>query len=77
MDIQTEKLKLIEWLSTLTDPSLIEQLKLLKENFSGRTDWWEALSEDVKKSIDEGLNDIETGDTIPHSVVSKKYGKSA
>lgn len=77
MDIQTEKLKLIEWLSTLTDPSLIEQLKLLKENFSGRTDWWEALSEDVKKSIDEGLKDIETGDTIPHSEVRKKYGKSA
>ena len=77
MDIQAEKLKLIEWLSTLTDPSLIEQLKLLKDNFSGRTDWWEALSEDVKKSIDEGLNDVEAGRTIPHSEVMKKYGKSA
>ena len=77
MDIQAEKLKLIEWLSTLTDPSLIEQLKLLKDNFSGKTDWWEALSEDVKKSIDEGLNDIEAGSTIPHSEVMKKYGKSA
>jgi hypothetical protein len=33
MDIQVEKLKLIEWLASLTDQSLIEQLKLFKENF--------------------------------------------
>ena len=77
MDIQAEKLKLIEWLATLTDQSLIEQLKLFKDNFSTKTDWWEGLSNDVIKSIDEGLKDIEEGRTIPHSEVMKNYGKSA
>ena len=77
MDIQAEKLKLIEWLTTLTDQSLIEKLKFLKDNFSNKTDWWETLSEDVKNSIDEGIKDIEEGRTIPHSEVMKKYGKSS
>ena len=34
------------------------------------------LTDEVKKSIDEGLKDIEEGNTVPHSEVMKKYGKS-
>lgn len=32
MDIQAEKIKLIEWLNNLTDQSIIEKLKLFKAN---------------------------------------------
>ena len=77
MDIQAEKIKLIEWLKNLTDQSIIEKLKLFKDNFADKTDWWESLTDEVKKSIDEGLKDIEEGNTFPHSEVMKKYGKSA
>ena len=77
MDIQAEKLKLIEWLKNLTDQSIIEKLKLFKDNFADKKDWWESLDDEVKKSIDEGLKDIEDGRTIPHSEVMKKYGKSS
>ncbi len=77
MDIQAEKLKLIEWLKSLSDQSIIEKLKLFKDNLSDKTDWWETLSEDEVKSIDEGIKDIEEGRTKPHSEVIKKYGKSA
>ena len=77
MDIQAEKLKLIEWLKSVSDQSIIEKLKLFKDNLSDKTDWWEALSEEEAKSIDEGLKDIEEGRTKPHSEVIKKYGKSA
>ena len=77
MDIQAEKLKLIEWLTTLSDQSIIEKLNLFKENFTDKTDWWETLSDSEKESIDRGIKDIEEGRTIPHSEVIKKYGKSA
>jgi predicted transcriptional regulator len=77
MDIQAEKLKLIEWLKNLSDQSIIEKLKLFKDNLSDKSDWWESLSNDEIESIDEGLKDIEEGRTIPHSEVMKKYGKSA
>jgi predicted transcriptional regulator len=77
MDIQAEKLKLIEWLKSLSDQSIIEKLKLFKDNLSDKSDWWESLSDDEIQSIDEGLKDIEAGHTKPHSEVMKKYGKSA
>lgn len=73
MDIQGEKLKLIEWLQSLTDQSIIEKLKLFKENLLDKTDWWETLSEEEIKLIDEGLKDIKEGRTKPHSEVMKKY----
>ena len=76
MDIQAEKLKLIEWLKSLSDQSIIEKLKLFKDNLSDKSDWWESLSKDEIESIDEGLKDIEDGRTMPHSEVMKKYGKS-
>lgn len=77
MDIQAEKLKLIEWLKSLTDQSIIEKLKLFKDNFADKSDWWDSLTVDMKKSIDEGLEDIEAGRILPHSEVKKKYGKSS
>lgn len=77
MDIQAEKLKLIEWLTSLSDQSIIEKLKLFRENFSEKTDWWESLSKSEIESIDEGLRDIEEGKTLPHSEVMKKNGRSA
>ena len=73
MDIQGEKLKLIEWLQSLTDQSIIEKLKLFKENLLDKTDWWETLSEEEIKLIDDGLKDIKEGRTKPHSEVMKKY----
>ncbi len=73
MDIQGEKLKLIEWLQSLTDQSIIEKLKLFKENLLDKTDWWETLSVEEIKLIDEGLKDIKEGRTKPHSEVMKKY----
>ena len=77
MDIQSEKLKLIEWLASLTDQAIIEKLKLFKDNFSDKSDWWESLSESEIESIDQGLKDIKEGRTVPHSEVVKKYGRSA
>ncbi len=73
MDIQGEKLKLIEWLQSLTDQSIIEKLKLFKGNLLDKTDWWETLSVAEIKLIDEGLKDIKEGRTKPHSEVMKKY----
>lgn len=38
-------------------------------------DWYDELPDDVKLSIENGLDDIENGRTIPHEVVMKKYKK--
>ncbi len=75
MDLQAEKLKLIEWLKSLTDQTVIENLKLFKENFSASKDWWETISDSEKQSIDRGLTDIKNNQTQSLSDVMKKYGR--
>lgn len=75
MDIQSEKLKLIEWLISLQDQTVIEKLKFLRDNLSDTSDWWDTISEAEKESIDRGLKDIDSGRITPHSEVRKKYGK--
>lgn len=77
MDIQAEKLKLMEWLKSLSDQSVIEKLKMFKETLSPSSDWWESLSEAERNSIDRGLSDIEKGKVISHADVSKKYGRKS
>ena len=43
MNIQTEKLDLIEWISKLNDTSIINRLRQIKEDYSTSKDWWDAL----------------------------------
>jgi predicted transcriptional regulator len=74
MSLEREKIKLIKWITTLTDDSTIEKIKMLKESQSG-TDWWVEISDEEKASIEKGLEDINTGRVIPHSEVRKKYAK--
>ena len=76
MDIQAEKNKLIEWLSSLNDQSIIEKLKMFKDNFSPASDWWETISDAERNSIDRGLADIKNGKTITHEEVMKRYGRT-
>jgi predicted transcriptional regulator len=75
MNIQAEKLKLIEWLLKLQDQATIERLKFLRDNASENDDWWETISEAEKESIDQGIKHIEEGKVVPHADVLKKYEK--
>ena len=70
MDIQAEKIQLIEWLASLNKPSLIKKLVALKEK---ETDWWDKISEEEKSEIKEGLAQADRGQVIPHHKVMNRY----
>jgi hypothetical protein len=72
-NLQQKKIELIQWLSTLTDASVIE--KLLKLRKEQQNDWWDEISEAEKASIDKGLKDAEEGKLKPHSEARKAYEK--
>ena len=38
MNIQTEKLSLIEWIAKLQDSSIIEKLKMIHDNYTKTSD---------------------------------------
>ena len=75
MNIQAEKLNLIEWISKLNDISVIEKLKKLKEDYSNSKDWWDALKKEELESINRGLKDFEEGRVHSHEIARKIYEK--
>lgn len=71
MNIQAEKLRLIEWIARIQDVNILEKLiSIRKENIS---DWWDEISDNEKSEIELGLKDIDQGKIIPHSEVKKLY----
>ncbi len=74
MDLDSEKIKIIDWIANTKDESIIARIKLLKDH-SRETDWWDEISEAEKASIERGLEDIKAGRVIDHSEVKKLYEK--
>lgn len=73
LNIQNKKLELIQWLSTLEDSTIIEKIIALRNNES--KDWWDSISETEKESIEQGLNDANSGKLNSHSSARKLYEK--
>lgn len=75
MDIQTEKLGLIEWISKLNDTSILEKLKAVYEESTSTSDWWDDISDAEKESISRGMSDLKEGHIHSHDEVKKLYAK--
>ncbi len=73
IDIQDKKIELILGLATLNDESIIEKIMKLRE--SEKVDWWESISKEEKRSIEQGIEDAASGRMKPHSEAKKLYGK--
>ncbi|ALO17204.1 hypothetical protein L21SP5_03598 [Salinivirga cyanobacteriivorans] len=75
MNIQSQKLDLIEWISKLNDSSVIEKLRSIKENYAKSKDWYADLNDEELASINRGLQDIKEGRLNSHDSAKQIYGK--
>ena len=75
MNIESEKKKIIEWISEIEDESTIEKLKILRDVSVNGSDLWDNLSEEEKKGIDEGIKDIDEGRIVSYEDVKKEVKK--
>ena len=75
MNIQSEKLNLIEWISKLDDSSIIDRLTKIQEEYLKSKDWADTLNEEELESINRGLKDFEEGRTHSHETARKIYEK--
>jgi hypothetical protein len=71
MNVQAKKYHLIEWITNIQDIKLINKLVKIAEE----SDWWDAISDEEKKSIERGQQDINEGRIVSHSEAKKLYGK--
>ena len=72
-NIESKKLALIQWLTSLNDVSMIDKILELKQKET--KDWWNETHDEEKESIEKGLSDAESGNLKPHSEIRKKYEK--
>ena len=75
MNIQSEKLNLIEWISRLNDASIIEKLIKIQEEYLKSKNWADTLNEEELESINRGLKDFEEGRIHSQETVRKVYEK--
>lgn len=73
MDIQAEKLRLIEWLAKLNDTKTLNELITLKKK--REVDWWDAISAEERAEIEDGLAQSDRDESVPHEQVVAKYKK--
>ncbi len=73
MDIQAEKLQLIEWLARLNNTTTLKRFITLKKE--QEKDWWDQLSTEEKAEIEEGLTQADRGEVASHKEVMAKYKK--
>lgn len=73
MNIQSKKLELIQWLSTIEDSGIIEKIMDLRKKES--KDWWNLISENEKDAIEQGIKDADAGKLNPHTNARKLYEK--
>jgi len=73
MDIQAEKIRLIEWLAGLNDTKTLTEFITLKKQ--KEVDWWDEISAEERAEIEEGLAQADRGEVVPHEEVMAKYKK--
>lgn len=72
MDIQAEKLKLIELLLHTNNPSIIKRVKNIFQTEESQ-DIWEELTDEQKSEIEESLKEVKEGKTIPFKTFLAKH----
>ncbi len=73
MDIQAEKIRLIEWLAGLNDTKTLNEFITLKKK--KEVDWWDEISGEERAEIEEGLAQADREELVPHKEVMEKYQK--
>ena len=72
MDLNERKLKLVQLILSTEEPALLKKVEevLNKEKSS---DWWDDISDQERKLIEESIAEANQGMLIPHEEVMKEF----
>ena len=66
MNIEARKINLINWISSIQDDRLIDKLEKIQQE---KEDWWDSISENDKRAINEGIDQLDRGEYLTHEQV--------
>lgn len=72
MDIQAEKLELVQAVLNIDDINLIHEVRELLK--SRDYDWFDDLSEEQQQSVFESIKELDNGEGIPHAKIKDQLG---
>lgn len=72
MNLDARKINLINWISSIQDPGIIDAMEKIQKE---RTDWWDTLSKKDKHALEEGLEQLDKGEFLTRSQVQEKVKK--
>jgi len=72
MNIQAEKLEIMNLFLETNNPSILESIKRIF-NRNKPVDFWETLPQDQKDDIIEGIREIENGEIVDYKDFMKKH----
>jgi len=72
MNIQSEKLSLLQQILSTEDKGLIRDIKFL---ISGsEMDWFDGLTKKQQADIQQGLSQLDQGEVFGHEQVKRRFG---
>jgi hypothetical protein len=72
MNIETRKINLINWISTIQEEDILYKVENIQKETS---DWWDTISEMDKSAIKDGISQLDKGDYLSRSEVRSSINK--
>jgi hypothetical protein len=72
MNIQAEKLNVLQQIINSDDVNLIKDIKSLINNRD--MDWFDGLSKSQQNDVSEGINQLDSGNFFSHEEAKKRFG---
>jgi hypothetical protein len=72
MNIQAEKLNVLQQIISTDDLGLIKDIKALINNRD--LDWFDGLSKSQQTDVEEGLKQLDNGHSFSHDEAKKRFG---
>jgi uncharacterized damage-inducible protein DinB len=69
MDLETRKINLINWISSVQEEEVLARIEMVQRE---RADWWETVSSEDQKAIQEGIDQLDKGEYITRLQVRGK-----
>ncbi len=72
IELKTDLHNLID---KINDVNILNAIKVLLSKKTKEFDWYDELDSEQKKSIEQGLNELDNGEGIPNESVMAEVGK--
>ncbi len=76
MDVIELRADLHNMIDKITDSNVLNAVKtLLSVKTISQPDWWDTISDEERREIEQGIAEADRGEVIPHGEVMAKYKK--